>query len=320
MIASSQKPAIIMALAEKSPRKQVDNLHKMVILHVDNDKRHRHRQQVTLMNSYSISTCFFGSCSPEEMFEKIAHAGFKSVELASENHLDEFLQRPGDVRRRLENNGLRARSIHSPRASWNIGATDQALRHQAIHAGIASFAPAAEVGAEIIVCHCNASDCLITDENYNASKVHSVESLATLAEEARKAGVKLAVENLPNYGRRRPSSNVAELLEMIQSLPDNVGICIDTGHANLNRISPAQEIREAAGKLMTVHIHDNDGQGEDQHLMPHAGTTNWQEFVEAMNEMAFAGPRTFEVTPEDAEIDDALKRLCEIRSAWNGLG
>ena len=271
------------------------------------------------MDSYSISTCFFGSCSLEPMFDKIAQAGFKSVELASEEYLEDFLKRPADIRRRLEAAGLRAWSVHSPSASWNIGAADDAQRRKAIQTAIACFAPAADVGAEIVICHSNTPGEPITAESYNASKARSVESLAILAQHAQQAGVKIAVENLPNREFRRPSADVRELLEMIQPLPDNVGICIDTGHANINRISPAQEIRDADSKLIAVHIHDNDGQGEDQHLIPHSGTTNWDEFINALDKMAFTGPRTFEVTPADADIDKALKCLCEIRSAWNNL-
>jgi hypothetical protein len=39
---------------------------------------------------------------------------------------------------------------------------------------------------------------------------------------------------------------------------------------------------------------DNDGAGDDQHIMPGLGTTDWPALLAALDNMNYAGPRTFE--------------------------
>ena len=252
----------------------------------------------------------------EEMFEKVAGAGFSSVELGFEAKLEEFLRGPGEMRRMLEAVGLRAWSLHSPSAGWNNGSADEAKRRKSIEAAAATFGPAAEAGVEIVICHCNLSAEKVAAEDYDACKALSVESLGILADRARQAGVKMAVENLPVYGKIRPGGSAEEVRGMIEGLGEDVGICIDTGHCNANGRMAAEEARVAGEKLMAVHMHDNDGKGEDQHLIPGEGTVDWETFGGALDEMRFAGPRTFEVVPVNGSIDITLDRLRDLHAEW----
>lgn len=267
---------------------------------------------------YSISTCLFKGHTLEEMIEKVVAAGFKSVELASAEYIKDFLGRPGSIRQRLAAAGLRAWSAHSPCDGWNNSAADRAERRKSVRAAARMFRPAAEVGVEIVICHCNARVELVTAESYADSKARSIESLGILAERAKEAGVKIAVENLPARGTVRPGTSVAELLEMIDGLGDQVGLCVDAGHSNANGYVAAEDVRLAGDKLLAVHIQDNDGRGQDQHLVPGTGTTDWKAFLAGLDEIGFAGPRTFEVEVGERAIDAALKKVADLRSAWAG--
>lgn len=89
----------------------------------------------------------------------------------------------------------------------------------------------------------------------------------------------------------------------------------EVGHSTTNGISAAIEARQAGDKLLALHIQDNDGSGEDQHLMPGQGVADWADFRRALDEVRFEGARTFEVGPGDS-LDLTLHALVALRREW----
>ena len=73
----------------------------------------------------------------------------------------------------------------------------------------------------------------------------------------------------------------------------NIGICLDTGHANVFGQDLGDVVRLCAPYLRVVHVHDNNGE-QDQHLLPYLGTANWDSFVNAMAEIGYAGVLSLE--------------------------
>jgi len=70
--------------------------------------------------------------------------------------------------------------------------------------------------------------------------------------------------------------------------------------------------------LFTLHLQDNDGQGEDQHWLPGRGVTDWDALLSALDRMAFRGVRTFEVMRGE-EPDALLQALAALRQQWEAL-
>jgi sugar phosphate isomerase/epimerase len=208
------------------------------------------------------------------------------------------------------------RVAHSPDNGWNNGTSDEAARLASMEAAASSFAAAAEVGAEIIICHPNSSSQSFTAEDYDVCRARSVESLSTLAGRAAKAGLKMAVENMPARELPRPGVRVAELLDMIAPLGDGVGICLDTGHSNASGLDAPDEARRAGRKLLCVHIQDNDGKGEDQHLIPGEGTIDWDALVAVLDASSPGCARTFEIAPEKHGMAETLRLLAPLREKW----
>lgn len=258
-----------------------------------------------------------GDLSPEEGLAKVAAAGFTQVELSCwESPVGKWWKDPVLMRRLLDAAGLCARSMHTPEAGWNIDDPDEAKRLASVEAAASVFGPAAAVGVEMAICHPNYSSRTFAVEDYGASVSRSIASLALLAERAAEAGLKLAVENLPVRGTPRPAGCVEEVLRMIEGLGSHVGLCVDAGHANANGRSAAGELRRASGEILAVHIHDNDGLGPDQHLIPGKGTADWGAFVRTLDEVAPACIRNFEVPPVDGKVDDTLAALAALRGDW----
>jgi sugar phosphate isomerase/epimerase len=67
----------------------------------------------------------------------------------------------------------------------------------------------------------------------------------------------------------------------------HIGICMDFGHAHL--ISDVGDaVETAAEHLITTHVHDNRGR-EDEHLVPYAGSINWNAALVTMQKIGYEG-------------------------------
>ncbi len=137
------------------------------------------------------------------------------------------------------------------------------------------------------------------DPLYNRKKAleANLEYLAPMIEEAKKVGIGIAVENMvdfTNSRRRYCGGDIFELIELVDTINDPaVGICLDTGHANLTGIKCGPAIREIGSRLKATHINDNHAT-KDEHLMPYFGTVNWTDTVRALKEIGYEGDFAYE--------------------------
>lgn len=134
-----------------------------------------------------------------------------------------------------------------------------------------------------------------------------------LAEHCAAAGVRLAIENVADYGKgvwghRRFGAVIEELLDLIESIrsPD-LGICLDTSHANMQGLNLPAAIRAAGDRLIALHISDNDGSG-DQHRTPGYGTVDWPPLVAALREVGFGGDFNLEI-PGECHVPPPMVKL-----------
>lgn len=268
------------------------------------------------MGIYSISTGTAGNVPRSEALARIARAGFTSVELGGNEHdLDHWTADPAGLRHDLAAFGLTPRSVHLPDNAWDVANADASVRRSALEAARACFGQAAEVGAGLVICHPNTSTLTYTVESLADNMARSRESVAEMARFAADAGMRMALENLPAHHQPRPGSIIAQTRELIAGLGEHVGICLDAGHANASGRSAAAEAREAGELLVALHLQDNDGLGEDQHLLPGRGTTDWRALLAALAEMRFAGLLTFEVAPGEAPTE-TLEAIRKLREEW----
>jgi fructoselysine 3-epimerase len=82
---------------------------------------------------------------------------------------------------------------------------------------------------------------------------------------------------------------VAAGLRMIREIKsERLGICLDTGHANVNGEDLAQVVRDLEGVPLHIHIDDNHGDS-DAHLVPGEGSIDYKPFVRALREIGYSG-------------------------------
>ncbi len=103
----------------------------------------------------------------------------------------------------------------------------------------------------------------------------AVEHLQTYA---RPLGVRLLLENIQNE-----VTTPEHLLEILNvGHFDDVGICLDLGHAHLgDGVAPALEVLK--DRIRTTHVHDNRGE-RDEHLWPGDGTIDFPPAFKTLKE------------------------------------
>ena len=100
---------------------------------------------------------------------------------------------------------------------------------------------------------------------------------------------------------------------------DFLGLCLDTGHANLvwGRDFVEKLVRPFKDRIYSVHFHDNKGWGQepgcgDAHRIPGDPDFPWQELMEVMKESAYEAPLVLEVMkPEKEEAAVFLRQAYE---------
>lgn len=108
-------------------------------------------------------------------------------------------------------------------------------------------------------------------------------------ERAEKNGYKLAFETVfeDRPGRRRYTSDAAELLAVIRSFESDCAVCCwDFGHAHVSFRDKAPDYIRQFGKLIQcTHLHDNTG--SDSHQIPMTGDINWNAVMAAFKEIGY---------------------------------
>jgi len=134
----------------------------------------------------------------------------------------------------------------------------------------------------------------------------SAENIRYAGEIAAEYDVKIALENLDRF---EPLSNMELLPKLVDSINlDNVGYCLDSGHAFACGVNPVDWIEVMGNKLFVTHFHDNHGcsdsikntndfissSGIDEHLPPGFGTISWFDVINALRKIDYRYIVTFE--------------------------
>lgn len=268
------------------------------------------------MASYPISTLVFTYIPLEDALEKLAAAGFHEIEiLANSLHLEDIERDPDGINQKLRDLNISVPVLHQPIEGINLGDTDQEIRRRSIERTIAAFRIADKLGASIVVVHPNSLISESDELTYDDSLANFTDSLAQLSDEAEIAGVKIAVENLPRSKADLPGATVHELLQIIDNLPEHVGICLDVGHSQVCGLDPVDEILETRDRLMALHLNDNRG-FDDDHLIPGNGIIDWKSLLITLDRINFAGPRTLEFYGVGDKTMELLAQVEKIVADW----
>ena len=125
---------------------------------------------------------------------------------------------------------------------------------------------------------------------------------------AKKYGVKICLENLPQGFRGRSVNGVccsaAEVCDYLDTLNaeagcEAFGFCFDLGHANVLGLRVRDFLVGIGHRLTVLHLHDNNGEA-DWHTAPYTCTggssfcTDWDGLLQGLAEIGYRGTLNFE--------------------------
>lgn len=217
----------------------------------------------------------------------------KAVYDLPENEFEALMRRNGDV---IRGAGLFLSQTHAPFRAMRYPLEERVLALTRMKAGIRATAylecadmvahPLQPLGKE--------------DGNEAAVWAINAEFYGRMADYAKEYGVNICLENMPFPGQSQAS--VPNTLRLIHDVGrDNVGFCLDTGHALVTGDDLGEALRLGIKeKRFVLHVHDNDGK-IDQHLFPGKGVGNWKKFAQALHDVGFDGSMSLEtkVKPEN---------------------
>jgi sugar phosphate isomerase/epimerase len=239
--------------------------------------------------------------TPVAVLESIAAAGFRETELMAEG--DEW-QTPGShnarqCREALERLEIFPHTIHTPMSGVNLASSDEGVRIDSVARIADAMQFLGELGGRTAIVHPTgravSGEPPYALENIGAAMEHTHRSVTELVKVAEETGVRIALENLPNTGLAcRPLMSMQELRAFITDFPSqHVGLCLDTGHACISGLDPAEQARIASERLYALHIQDVDGQN-DCHWVPGHGVIDWSAVGAALLDIGFDGAWTIE--------------------------
>jgi sugar phosphate isomerase/epimerase len=271
------------------------------------------------VNTFGISThLFHGERLARRHLERVKAQGFDVVELfATRTHVDYHDDEAvAALRTWLDELGMRATSLHLPICdgyrhgvwgrTYSNATPDPTARAEAIDETRAAAAAAGRLGCDVAVLHLGIprGQPIPPDDNDRGALARSLEPIARASAEA---GVRLALEVIPN-----DLATPDALLEWLSADLDlgDTAVCLDFGHAHL--VGGAPEAFEAlGGHIVATHVHDNAGVSDD-HLVPFQGTINWTATLTAMLKVGYLGPLIFEL-PGHGDADRVLAGAVDAR-------
>ncbi len=226
--------------------------------------------------------------------------GFKTPELLQDGWHEFFSKKLGQAR----DAGVRFRYAHMPYAypseKTAYGEEEFFL------ASCRAAALAVEAGVACAAIHPRCGMIRGYDSEKEMERAYSF--LVPYRDEAKKAGLVLALENMRGPGKsadpaiRRFGMDVQEIIELADRL--GVGICWDTGHGNISGQPQLASLLSVGQRLRMVHLNDNYGE-DDIHLAPFLGTVKWHDAMTALRKVGYCGSLNLEV--QCVRVPEALR-------------
>jgi len=271
------------------------------------------------MNRFGISTHLFHEqrLNREHLVHIAAH-GFEAIELfATRTHFDYHdAQAAAQLAEWLSDTQLELHSVHAPIVdslkggrwvgSFSNASGDETRRKAALAETEATLGLAKHLPFGYLVVHLGmpTSEQVPPGDNQPSAARRSLEDIVEMAS---RVGVRVAVEVIPNA-----LSTAHALARLIEEDLDgaDIGVCLDYGHAHLFG-DVGDVIETLSGHLWTTHVHDNGGTRDD-HLLPYAGTIDWDAAMMETQKVGYDGALMFEVA-DGGDPLAVLKQSVKVR-------
>ncbi len=274
---------------------------------------------------FAISThLFHGARLDRTHLAEIGAAGFERIEVfATRTHFDYRCEAAiADLGEWSDALGLRVGSLHAPISDgfvdgvWGRAYSNASplgpVREAAVAETLAAVRAAQALRCDHVVLHLGlprGQPIPAGDNDLAAAR----RSLAPIALACEQAGVRLALEVIPN-DLATPAA-LGDLLGGDLEL-GAAGVCLDVGHAHLVGGAP-EAIEALGGYILTTHLHDNRGT-DDTHSIPFAGSIDWASTMAAFVKTGYRGPLVFEL-PDHGDATATLRKAITARGRLQAI-
>jgi len=232
-----------------------------------------------------------------EALDKLSEIGYTDTEYSHIYHLSVGdAIKIGEYARKI---GINSWSCHAAGpGGFNTGDAIQAAVDANRHCVDISAALGAGVNVLHIWDHSHEDACRILDQ---------------VCQYAAERNVSIALEN------NRSLECMDFILELVRAVDmPNIGICVDTGHANLGDLGAGHAIRMAGSLLLTTHLQDNLGERDD-HMPPGMGKIDWADVFQALSEIDYKRTLMLELTDAPTADSRVYDQDAEIRTGYRNV-
>jgi sugar phosphate isomerase/epimerase len=197
--------------------------------------------------------------------------------------------------------GIGVQQVHGPYGGNDLVANSEKERKKNVDIYKGWIDCANALGAHALIVHIGSRSDLCKCNDRERLKEKNAESISELAKHIGKGHLFLALENIPRHSAEHShiyckyGNNVSELKELLSILKsDRCGICLDTGHGNIENIHIPSAVREAGKDLVATHINENNGV-YDMHMFPFSlrprySKMDWFEIFKSFKEIDYPYP------------------------------
>ena len=264
----------------------------------------------------------------------IAEAGFDCVdlnlcEMATDKDSpflkDNYADFAAELRQTAENCGIFFNQAHAPFQMNMLKYVEGGEGAEGIiNLLIRSIEIAGIVGAENIVVH--PVQCwYYHDTDPEEQLKANVEFYSKLIPAAKKAGVKIAIENMwrsHKYNKAITISvcsspyELARYVDECNKVENCFVACLDIGHCSLTGHDPANAVRVLGDRLRALHTHDTDTV-HDSHTCPLTMSIPLYDVMTALKEIGYKGEITLEASAfftkfHESFLKDALEFMSKV--------
>jgi len=245
------------------------------------------------------------------LLETLQKSGAETIQIFAARHHFDYCDRSSvrEIANWFRSNNVGA-TMHQPLYAdthWsrhlaptlNLIDVEKARRIEAMDEVKRAMEAAEQIPMTAIVLHLG----LGLDQGSPRSLEHSLTAIEHLKAFAHPLGMKVLLENLAN-----DVSTPEHLMEILKvGHFDNVGICLDVGHAHMT-YGGVDAAFEACGKrIVQMHLHDNHGT-RDEHLWPESGTIDWAGVVRHAAALGTPVAGYLEIAHDLGETEDSVEK------------
>ena len=212
---------------------------------------------------------------------------------------EEYRQELLSLAKNIREVGMEFPQCHLPYLPGDVvigDGTYQAFEDWFLPMYIRSLEICSEIGCRVAVIH------LYFEKDAQATFLGNIALMKKLLPYLEQYDVTLAIENIFGGGQAYENCHISlpeDILRYVTELNHpKIGICLDTGHANLFKLNVVEMARRYGSHLVAMHIHGNGG--EDEHLVPGLAPTwvdftDYYELAKALKEIGYPGSFNLEI-------------------------